>query len=133
MAAKVKILIRDVPREIKRAVAREAREHETGMNDVAVAILSAEFGVPFSPTGRAMVRARPDGTVRRAPITDSPDMTLKVAPELRRRIAVSAASSGGTIRGLVLAILAQKLGVQPPSIRRRRRSGRRARVPVGSD
>lgn len=120
------IFIRGVPRDVKRALAAAARDRDTGMNDIAVEALSKRFGVEFTPTGRHLTRLTASGESRRAGITDAPNMTLRVSDVLDRKIAVYAAQTASTKRGVVLGVLAEALGAHVPSTKRRSRSGRRA-------
>lgn len=109
MADKI-LYVPDVPRDVKRALARSAREQATGMNDVALMILGEKYGVRVEPTGR-------DGGAPE--ILDDSPLALKIPEKLHRAIRMHAAQSGGTMRGLAIATIADALGIPAPSIRRR--------------
>ena len=50
------ILVR-MPTTLKRSLAREVARRDSTINDVAVEILAAEFGVEFTPSGRRVLTA----------------------------------------------------------------------------
>ena len=75
-----------MPPALKQALAREVRRRGSTMNDVAVELLAARFGVAFEPSGRK------GGTVPGA----SGAVLLRVPPELKRRLKTAADAGAST-------------------------------------
>jgi myo-inositol-1-phosphate synthase len=87
-----------MPPVLKRALAREVGRRGSTMNDVAVELLAAKFGVSFSPSGRK-------GTVPGA----SGAVLLRVPPELKRKLKEAAEEAASTTNRLVVETLTQEL------------------------
>ena len=73
--ARSDVLVR-MPAELKRRLAGEVERRRESLNDIAVAILAARFGVPFEPSGRRGAPPRPAG-----------DVLLRLPRELKERLA----------------------------------------------
>ncbi len=96
------------PAALKGALVRETARRGASLNDVAVGLLAAAFGMPYTPTGR------------RSPLPgSSPVMLLRMPEELKEAIDSAAARSGDTFNDAVLRALADELGVPFTSNRRR--------------
>ena len=87
---------------------RESARRGSNVNDVAVGILSDELGVPFTPTGRR----------RRVLAGSSPVLLLRVSPELRDEIQAEASRRDSNANDVILAALAEGLGVPARSNRK---------------
>jgi myo-inositol-1-phosphate synthase len=96
------ILVR-MPRTLKRRLAREVARRESTLNDVAVDLLAAEFGVEFTPSGR---RGSVPG--------DTGAVLLRVPPELKRKLDEAARQRGASKNKVIVASLSERLGVSPP-------------------
>lgn len=93
--------LRRFPESLKNALAAQAAEQGTNLNDVAVAILATTFGVnSFSPSGR-----------KSAGLSTSTYINLEMPERLRRRINSKAADQGRTGRELIIEVLAASLGI----------------------
>lgn len=111
---RVPMLIRDVPLNIRRALKREAVGREMSVTDRAGEILGKAFEVEYFPYGRRLPKDMIGGT--------TVDITIRVPPELRTKIRVTAASMPeGTVRGVVIEALANHYGISAPAPRRRPR------------
>jgi myo-inositol-1-phosphate synthase len=99
------ILVR-MPTTLKRSLAREVARRGSTVNDVAVEILAAEFGVDFVPSGR---RAPAPG--------DSGVVLLRIPPELKRQLADAARERRTSTNRIVVETLTKHLGA-PPSPRK---------------
>ena len=96
------ILVR-MPSTLKRRLAREVARRESTLNDVAVEILAAEFGVDFQPSGR------------RGPVPgDTGVVLLRMPPELKRQLDAAARERRSSTNKVVLETLSERLGVSTP-------------------
>jgi myo-inositol-1-phosphate synthase len=98
-----------MPASLKGALVREAARERSNVNDVAAGILAGAFGVEYVPSGRR----------RKVLAGGSPVVLLRVPEELRDEIHTEAARSGSNANDVILAALADGLGV--PSVSNRRR------------
>jgi myo-inositol-1-phosphate synthase len=96
-----------MPPALKQALVREAARLDSNVNDVAVGILTGAFGVPHVPSGRR----------RRVLAGSSPVVLLRAPQELKDEIQAEAARTGANANDVILAALADGLGV-PPAGRR---------------
>ncbi|MEX2464518.1 MAG: hypothetical protein WD428_01450, partial [Gaiellaceae bacterium] len=96
-ASRTSILVR-MPATLKRALAREVGRRGSTMNDVAVELLAARFGVSFSPSGRKGTIPGTSGAV-----------LLRVPPELKRKLKDAAEAAASTTNRLVIETLSQEL------------------------
>lgn len=105
-----------LPDRIRRALVSKARAENVRLNDAAGAALAAHFGVEH--------RASEEGyRVERAQIDK-----IKVSPELHRKIrteALRVRNGSGTMRGVVLSVLAEQLDLKIDIPRTRRPRPRR--------
>jgi myo-inositol-1-phosphate synthase len=90
-----------MPGSLKRALVREVARRESNLNDVAVALLSDRFGVPFSPSGRR----------RKAIPGAAGAVVLRMPPELRRELKAAARRRGSNVNDLVLITLSEALEI----------------------
>ncbi len=90
-----------MPGSLKRALIREVARRESNLNDVAVALLSQRFGVPFSPSGRR----------RKAIPGAAGAVVLRMPPELRRELKAAARRRGSNVNDLVLLTLSEELEI----------------------
>jgi myo-inositol-1-phosphate synthase len=90
-----------MPAHLKGALVREAARRRSNVNDVAVGILADRFGVPYTATGRR----------RKVLAGASPVVLLRAPEELKDEIRAEAARSGANANDVVLAVLADGLGV----------------------
>lgn len=91
-----------LPKEIRRALVREARRRNMRLNDIAGEALAIYFGMEWEPSG---MRYR----VEKARIDK-----LKVPDALHRRLreeALRIPGGAGTMRGVVLSVLVERLGL----------------------
>jgi myo-inositol-1-phosphate synthase len=96
-ASRTSILVR-MPATLKRALAREVGRRGSTMNDVAVELLAAKFGVSFSPSGRKGTIPGTSGAV-----------LLRVPPELKRKLKEAADAAASTTNRLVVDTLSKEL------------------------
>jgi myo-inositol-1-phosphate synthase len=96
-ASRTSILVR-MPPALKRALAREVGRRGSTMNDVAVELLAARFGVSFKPSGRKGTIPGTSGAV-----------LLRVPPELKRKLKDAADAAASTTNRLVVDTLSQEL------------------------
>jgi myo-inositol-1-phosphate synthase len=96
-ASRTSILVR-MPPALKRALAREVGRRGSTMNDVAVELLAAKFGVSFRPSGRKGTIPGTSGAV-----------LLRVPPELKRKLKDTAEETASTTNRLVVDTLSQEL------------------------
>jgi hypothetical protein len=100
-----------LPSQIRRALVSRAKARDIRLNDAAVEVLAAHFGMEWESRGVYRVeRARID--------------KIKVPDALHKRIRREALRiPGGTMRGVVLSILAKQLelGIVIPRTRRPRK------------
>ena len=89
-----------MPQSLKTALVREVARRNGNLNDVATGILAERFGVAFSRTGR------------RSPLAGTSGVALLRMPiELKHRIQAEAFRSGSNTNEMILATLADELGV----------------------
>jgi myo-inositol-1-phosphate synthase len=96
-----------MPAQLKGALVRETARRESNVNDVAAGILADEFGVPYSPSGRR----------RKVLAGSSPVLLLRVPQELKDEIHAEASRRGSNANDVILAALAEGLGVPAQSNR----------------
>jgi myo-inositol-1-phosphate synthase len=94
------VLVR-MPSPLKDALVRETARRESNVNDVAAGILAGSFGVPYAPTGRR----------RKVLAGGSPVILLRIPEELKDEIHAEAARTGSNANDVILAALADGLGV----------------------
>ncbi len=99
-----------MPAPLKDALVRETARRETNVNDVAAGILADSFGLPYTPTGRR----------RKVLAGSSPVLLLRVPQELKDVIHAEASQRGSNANDVILAALAEGLGVPPVSNRQGR-------------
>jgi myo-inositol-1-phosphate synthase len=97
---------------LKAALVRETARRNSNVNDVAVGILAETFGITYTPSGRQ----------RKVLAGGSPVILLRVPQELKDEIHAEAARSGANANDLILAALADGLGVPSQSNRKRKES-----------
>ena len=96
-----------MPASLKGALVRETARRGSNVNDVAAGILADEFGVRYAPTGRR----------RKVLAGGSPVLLLRVPPELRGEIHAEASRRDSNANDVILAALADGLGVPAESNR----------------
>jgi myo-inositol-1-phosphate synthase len=99
-----------MPAPLKEALVREAARRGSNVNDVAVGILADELGVSFTPSGRR----------RKVLAGSSPVLLLRVPPELKDEIHAEASRRDTNANDVILAVLAEGLGVPQASTRKER-------------
>jgi len=99
-----------MPGPLKEALVRETARSASNVNDVAVGLLAASFGVSFEPSGRR----------RKVLAGGSPVILLRVSPELKHEIQAEAARSGANANDVILAALAEGLGIPARSNSKRK-------------
>jgi myo-inositol-1-phosphate synthase len=93
---------------VKAALVRETARRLASLNDVAVGLLADAFGVPYTPTGRT------------SPLPgSSPVMLLRMPQELKDEIQAHAARTRSPINDVIVAALADELGIPLASTPRR--------------
>jgi myo-inositol-1-phosphate synthase len=97
-----------MPAPLKEALVRETARRRSNANDVAAGIVADQLHVPFTPTGRR----------RKVLAGSSPVLLLRVPEELKDEIHAEATRKGAHANDVILAALADGLGV--PSARRRK-------------
>jgi myo-inositol-1-phosphate synthase len=100
-----------MPAPLKGALVRETARRGSNVNDVAVGILADEFGVHYSPTGRR----------RKVLAGSSPVLLLRVPQELKGVIHAEASRRDSNANDVILAALADGLGVPAQSNRKGRK------------
>jgi myo-inositol-1-phosphate synthase len=95
---RVDVLVR-MPNELKRRLAEEVEARSSNLNDVAVEMLAARFGIPFEPTGRKG-NPRPGGA----------EVLLRMPPDLKTRLRERAADRRRTTNDLIVETLTERLG-----------------------
>src|SRR4026207_1824559 len=108
-----------MPAPLKGALVREAARRTSNVNDVAVGILAEEFGVSYIPTGRR----------RKVLAGSSPVLLLRVPQELKDEIHAEASRRDSNANDVILAALADGLGVPAQSTGRGRPLTARQPVP----
>jgi myo-inositol-1-phosphate synthase len=99
-----------MPAPLKEALVRETARRGSNVNDVAVGILADELGVPFTPSGRR----------RKVLAGSSPVLLLRVTQELKDEIHAEASRRDTNANDVILAALADGLGVPQASTRKER-------------
>jgi myo-inositol-1-phosphate synthase len=99
-----------MPAPLKGALVRETARRGSNVNDVAAGILADEFGVTYAPSGRR----------RKVLAGSSPVLLLRVPQELKDEIHAEASRRGSNANDVILAALADGLGV--PSVSNRKES-----------
>jgi myo-inositol-1-phosphate synthase len=117
------VLVR-TPSSLKEALVRETARRGASLNDVAVGILADAFGVEVTPSNR------------RSPLPgSSPVVLLRMPEELKSAIQAEAFRLGSNTNDVILAALADELGVPFQSNRRRSvpfGGGRRKDLPMAA-
>jgi myo-inositol-1-phosphate synthase len=99
-----------MPAPLKGALVRETARRRSNVNDVAAGIIAASFGISYEPTGRS----------RKVLAGGSPVILLRVPQELKDEIQAEASRSGANANDVILAALADRLGVPSQSKRQRK-------------
>ena len=99
-----------MPPSLKSALVRETARRRSNVNDVAVGILADSFGVSYEPSGRR----------RKVLAGPSPVILLRVPQELKDEIQAEASRSGAHSNDVILAVLADGLGIPSRSNRKRK-------------
>ncbi len=99
-----------MPAPLKGALVRESARRNSNVNDVAVGILADTFGIAYAPSGRR----------RKVLAGGSPVILLRVPQELKAEVQAEASSSGANANDIILAALADGLGVPSQSNRKRK-------------
>jgi len=99
-----------MPAPLKGALVRETARRGSNVNDVAAGILADEFGLEYAPTGRR----------RKVLAGGSPVLLLRVPPELKDEIHAEASRRDSNANDVILAALADGLGVPAQSNRKGR-------------
>jgi len=97
-----------MPAPLKGALVRETARRGSNVNDVAAGILADEFGVRYVPTGRR----------RKVLAGSSPVLLLRVPPKLKDEIQAEASRRDSNVNDVILAALADGLGVPAQSNRK---------------
>ncbi len=97
-----------MPAPLKEALVRESARRGSNVNDVATGILAIEFGVDYVLSGRR----------RKVLAGSSPVLLLRVPQELKDEIHAEASRRGSNANDVILAALADGLGV--PSVSNRK-------------
>src|SRR6186713_1351536 len=97
-----------MPAPLKGALVRETARRTSNVNDVAVGILADTFGVSYTPSGRR----------RKVLAGSSPVLLLRVPQELKDAIHAEASRRGSNANDVILAALAEGLGVPTQSNRK---------------
>ena len=102
-----------MPAPLKEALVRETARRGSNVNDVAAGILADEFGVDYVPSGRR----------RKVLAGSSPVLLLRVPQELKDEIHAEASRRDTNANDVILAALADGLGIpsQPRTAERRRK------------
>ena len=99
-----------MPASLKDALVREVARRGSNVNDVAAGILADTFGVLYTPSGRR----------RKVLAGASPVVLLRVPQELKDEIHAEATRLGANANDVILAALADGLGVPSHSNRTRK-------------
>src|SRR5687768_3578923 len=97
-----------MPSPLKEALVRQTARRESNVNDVAAGILADEFGITYKPTGRR----------RKVLAGSSPVLLLRVPQELKDEIHAEASRRDSNANDVILAALADGLGVPAQSNRK---------------
>ena len=90
-----------MPDELKRRLTDEVAARGSNLNDVAVQILAARFGVSFRPTGR-----------KGSPRAAGSDVLLRMPAALKEKLRARAADRKRTTNQLIVETLAERLGLE---------------------
>lgn len=90
-----------MPPHLKGALVRETARRGSNVNDVAAGILAESYGVPYTPSRRR----------RKVLAGSSPVLLLRIPQELKDEIHAQAVRSGSNVNHVILAALADGLGV----------------------
>ncbi|HSF62417.1 MAG TPA: hypothetical protein VLA69_12030, partial [Gaiellaceae bacterium] len=93
---------------LKGALVREAARRSSNVNDVAAGIVADSLGVEYTPSGRR----------RKVLATSSPVLLLRVPQELKDEIHAEASRRDSNANDIILAALADGLGVPSASDRK---------------
>jgi myo-inositol-1-phosphate synthase len=99
-----------MPAPLKGALVRETARRGSNVNDVAAGILADELGLAYTPTGRR----------RKVLAGGSPVLLLRVPQELKEEIHAEASRRDSNANDVILAALADGLGVPARSNRKGR-------------
>ena len=99
-----------MPAPLKGALVRETARRESNVNDVAAGILAESFGISYEPSGRR----------RKVLAGSSPVILLRVPQELKHEIQAEASRRDSNANDVILAALADGLGVPSRSNRKRK-------------
>src|SRR5262245_55374932 len=97
-----------MPASLKGALVRETARRASNVNDVAAGILAEAFGIGYEPSGRH----------RKVLAGSSPVILIRVPQQLKDEIQAEATRSGVNANDLILAVLADGLGVPSASKRK---------------
>ena len=100
-----------MPAPLKEALVRQTARSESNVNDVAAGILANQFGISYVPSGRR----------RKVLAGSSPVLLLRVPQELKDEIHAEASRRDSNANDLILAALADGLGVPAQSNRKGRK------------
>jgi myo-inositol-1-phosphate synthase len=90
-----------MPAHLKGALVRETARRSSNVNDVAAGILAESYGVTYTPSGRR----------RKVLAGSSPVLLLRIPQGLKDEIHAEAARAGSNANDVILAALADGLGV----------------------
>ncbi len=114
-------MVTDVPPAVRDALETAAAEQQVSVNEAAVRILAAHYNVKhLTPDNGLRGATGAPRAPRRNP--DTTKLSIRGGAKLHRAIGVDAARRDGTLRGVVLEILALKFGLTPEPIGRRPRT-----------
>lgn len=108
----VAIIVPDVPYRVRQKISSQARRQNISRQEEVARILAAAYGIDREPR---------EGT-RFVPQNGSATMKVEVPAEVRQALRERAAVNGATIRGLVIAALAEHYGLPVPDPGRRPKS-----------
>jgi len=114
-----------MPAPLKGALVRETARRSSNVNDVAAGILADRFGVPHRPSGRR----------RKVLAGSSPVLLLRVPQELKDEIHAEASRRDSNANDIIIAALADGLGVPFTSNRKTKRGTVpvRGQTPTGEE
>lgn len=110
----VEVNLQDVPAAIRRKVAAEAKRNDMSVSYVVAKAVGMSTGNDLEPP-----RGKYSGGATHA------TMVVSLPEPLRRVLRMEAARKGATIRGLILAALAERYALPPIDPGRRARNTRR--------
>jgi myo-inositol-1-phosphate synthase len=96
-----------MPASLKDALVREAARRRSNLNDTAASILADSFGIAYQPSGRH----------RKVLAGASPVVLLRVPEKLKDEVHAEAARTGANGNDVILAALADGLGIPNPGKR----------------